>query len=346
MATPKRTHIAACAARIRNAGTEIQLFPAGPFRARDGRPHGVDAWVMDAQAAARLIHQAGQRRTPFVIDYEHQTLTAETSGQPAPAAGWFVHLEWREGDGLYAVDVEWTARAKAMIEADEYRYLSPVFRFDPNTGEVRELLMAAVTNNPAIDGIADLAAARYLTTTSQEASDVDEKTLKLLGLAKDASEEQIQAAIEALRAKAGQADELQEALAAARAQPGKSEEPDPAKYVPVETVRKLQEQVAALSTQVQGTEVERLVNQGLEDGRLLPAMEDWARSLGEKDTAALRAYLDNAQPIAALTGQQSAGAAAGQEREAGALSEAQLAICKATGISPEDYRKQLDEEAH
>jgi phage I-like protein len=338
MANALRTHIAACAARIRNAGSEIQLFPAGSFRARDGRPHGIPAWVIEAEAAARVIALAEQRRTPFVIDYEHQTLAAETSGQPAPAAGWFERLEWREGDGLYAVDVEWTGRARAMIEADEYRFLSPVFRYDQNTGEVRELLMAAVTNNPAIDGIADLAAARYLTTTiHEEASDVDEETLKLLGLAKDASKEQIQEAIEALRAKAAQTDDLQEALAAARAKTT-IDEPDPAKYVPVETVRQLQEQVASLSSQVQGSEVDRLVGQGLEDGRLLPAMEDWARNLGKKDVAALRSYLDTAQPIAALTGQQSGGKPPEAEGKA-KLSESELAVCKQLGMTEDEFLK-------
>lgn len=338
MANSLRTHIAACAARIRSAGTEIQLFPAGSFRARDGRPDGVDAWVIDAQAAARVVALADQRRTPFVIDYEHQTLAAETSGQPAPAAGWFERLEWREGDGLYAVGVEWTERARAMIEADEYRFLSPVFRYDQNTGAVRELLMAAVTNNPAIDGIADLAAARYLTkTTHEEVTGVDEETLKLLGLSPEASEEEIQEAVAALAAKATKTGELEEALAAATAKT-KTDKPDPAKFVPVEAVQQLQTQMAALSAQVQGGEVERLVGQGLEDGRLLPAMEDWARSLGEKDVAALRSYLDSAQPIAALTGQQSGGRQPGADGNS-KLSETELAVCRQLGLTEDEFLK-------
>lgn len=338
MANSLRTHIAACAARIRSAGAEIQLFPAGSFRARDGRPEGVDAWVIDAQAAARVVALADQRRTPFVIDYEHQTLTAETSGQPAPAAGWFERLEWRDGDGLYAVGVEWTERARAMIEADEYRFLSPVFRYDQNTGVVRELLMAAVTNNPAIDGIADLAAARYSTTsTHEEVTGVDEETLKLLGLSPEASEQEIQEAVAALAAKATKTGELEEALAAASAKV-KPDTPDPAKFVPVEAVQQLQTQMAALSAQVQGGEVERLVGQGLEDGRLLPAMEDWARSLGEKDVAALRSYLDSAQPIAALTGQQSGGRQPGADG-GGKLSETELAVCRQLGLTEDEFLK-------
>ncbi|WP_305965658.1 phage protease [Marinobacter salsuginis] len=138
--------IAAFTARLRTPSTDIQLFPAGVFRARDGRPTGITGWRMDAASARELIALSGQRQTPFVIDYEHQTLYAETSGNPAPAAGWFERLEWREGDGLYAVDVEWTARATAMIEGDEYRYLSPVFKYDKN-GAVTELLMVAAARS-------------------------------------------------------------------------------------------------------------------------------------------------------------------------------------------------------
>ncbi len=93
------------------AEREIQLLPAGEFAARDGRPGKGGKWKIDAAIAAALIALAEARTTPFVLDYEHQTLHAERNGQPAPAAGWFKTLEWREGKGLYATDVQWTERA-------------------------------------------------------------------------------------------------------------------------------------------------------------------------------------------------------------------------------------------
>ncbi|MDX1755879.1 MAG: phage protease [Marinobacter sp.] len=335
MATKHHIQIAACTTSLgRKAAREIQLFPAGTFRARDGRPAGIDGWVMTADTARQVIALASRRATPFVIDYEHQTLHAETSGNPAPAAAWFERLEWREGDGLYAVDVEWTTKASAMIEADEYRYLSPVFKFN-KTGEVTELLMAAVTNYPAIDGIADVAAARYLTNHPEEEHPVDEELLKLLGLEADATPEQVRAAIQALIDKATQAEAD---VAAARAEAGK---PDPAKYVPVAALTAVKDQVAALTAKLNGSEVDNLVKQGLDDGRLLPAMENWARELGEGDVAALRSYLDNAQPVAALTGQQTGGKKPEGDDKDG-LSEEELAVCRGTGIDPDDYAKQKE----
>lgn len=136
-------------------GAAVRILPAGDFRARDGRPEGLGGWRLDAGIASNVVALATRRQDDFVIDYEHQTLT----GKEAPAAGWFKRLEWREGKGLYMSGITWTERARAMIAACEYRYISPVFRFDKHTGAVQEVVNVALTNNPALNGLTDLAAA-------------------------------------------------------------------------------------------------------------------------------------------------------------------------------------------
>ena len=156
--------LAACTvAPLTGAEKAFRLIPAGMFRTTDGRPVGLPGWILTASNAAAIIGAAAARVDDFLIDYEHQTLHASKSGQPAPAAGWFKRLEWREGQGLFAVDARWTARASAMIAAGEYRYLSPVFGFDAKTGEVQSLRSAAITNDPALDGLTDIAAAKRQT---------------------------------------------------------------------------------------------------------------------------------------------------------------------------------------
>ncbi len=147
---------------LTGAEKTIRLIPAGNFRATDGRPVGLTGWVMTEANALTIIKAAALRADDFVIDYEHQTLQASKNGQPAPAAGWFKRLEWRAGQGLFAVDVRWTARASAMIIAREYRYISPVFGFDAKTGEVQSLRSAAITNDPALDGLSDITAAKRI----------------------------------------------------------------------------------------------------------------------------------------------------------------------------------------
>ncbi|MBK3748263.1 phage protease [Stutzerimonas balearica] len=338
--------IAACIFEIQAEGPAIQLFPVGAFKARDGRPRDVaaGAWFIDAQVAQRLIAQAAARATDVVIDYEHQTLNSAENGLPAPAAAWFSGsgLEWREGQGLFATGVQWTDKASAMLAAREYRYLSPVFTYDKQTGEVLELLHVGLTNYPALDGMASLpalAAARFElaapgTACAEENPRVNrEQLIALLGLSTDASDEDIQTALTALKADAGKTGELQQALAALKTE----RKPDPAKFAPIEVVESLKQDIAALkANQVEG-EVGQLVKAGLEDGRLLPAQESWARELGQANLAALKGYLEKTPAIAALKGRQTDGRQP-QDNPHG-LSDVELQAAALTGLSPEAFAK-------
>ncbi|NIG88708.1 MAG: hypothetical protein G5703_12690, partial [Serratia symbiotica] len=58
--TPRR---AQCC--YQKAGLRAQLFPAGIFRARDGRPTDAPHWYIDAALAQVLIDVAVQRNTPY-----------------------------------------------------------------------------------------------------------------------------------------------------------------------------------------------------------------------------------------------------------------------------------------
>lgn len=311
--------IAACAFELSPTGA-LRVFPAGEFRARDGRPTDLPAWKVTPQGARRLIEKLSTRKDDLVIDYEHQTLYAEKNGQPAPAAGWMRPRAELRADGVYMLDVEFTERAKAGIAAKELRYFSPVFTYDKKTGEVIDLLMGALTNNAGLDGLTDLnalAAARFDINSNEEHA-MDKAQLALLGLAEDATADQITAALTALKTRAdGAATEIA-ALKATQA--------DPAKFVPVEVVSTLQTQVAALTAQAAEREVNDLITAAMSAGKVLPAMEVWARDLGKKDLAALKSYVDAAQPIAALRSMQTGGKGPGQESSTGAVTEA---ACKA-----------------
>ena len=145
-------------------GAAVRILPAGPFRTWDGRPGNLDNstitdWRIDAIVAAQVIAVKPTNGEAFIIDYEHQILNKGTNGQPAPAAGWFKGLEWREGHGLFMTQIEWTERARTMVASREYRYLSPVFTFNPVTGAVTSIHSVALTNDPALVSLVDLAAA-------------------------------------------------------------------------------------------------------------------------------------------------------------------------------------------
>lgn len=335
---------------------EMQLTPAGTFGPSDGRDMDVPAWRIDAAAARQVIARWQSRRTDTVVDYEHQTLHREENGQPAPAAGWVRDLAYRDGVGLFA-KVELTERAAAAVAAREYRYVSPVFAYGKD-GTVQDLLMAAITNTPALDGMTPLALAAAATfhvnqDTQELSMDLLKTLLAALGLPETTLEKDAVAALNArltqlkdLRGTLGVAEDADAAAAVAACtalKAGTKTQPDPAKYVPISVVQDLQTNIAALSARQTERDVDDLVTPALADGRLLPGeQEKWARELGKTNIAALSAYLKTAQPIAALTGSQTGGRVPNGGTNEQGLTDAELAVCAATGIAPDVFKKTRD----
>lgn len=346
------TVVAALTVQISDrSGKTIQLLPAGRFTSNDGRPASIAActqWVCGASQAASVVALAAQQPRAMVIDYEHQTLNSPQNGQPAPAAGWFKNLEWREGQGLYATDVEWTPAAARAIADGEYRYISPVFDFNARTGEVQRLRMAALTNNPGLDGMNTVALSAFFPSTQEpQMNKLLQALLTALGLDGQASEDTAVTALNAHLAKAkSDADQVvaltaekvntQTQIAALTAAAGK---PDPAQYVPIAVVTELQTQVAALTSQSVTREVDEIVSAALSAGQLLPAQEAWARDLGKSNLPALKSFVQSAPKIAALTRTQTGG----HEPVGGAQLEVAdstlVAVCRQFGQTPADVLK-------
>jgi phage I-like protein len=90
--------------------------------------------------------------------------------------------------------------------------------------------------------------------------------------------------------------------------------------------------------------VEELVESGLADGRILPSMEAWARGLAATSTQALRDYLNTAAPIAALVATQTSGLAPAGASGKAALNDGELAVCKAMGLSTDEFLAARDGE--
>lgn len=321
------------------APERITLLPAGRFDTPPGtRPvQGQGPWHLDEAAAHRVIAEWQGRRGELLIDFEHQNLRAAENGQPVIAGGWAApaSMRWEPGIGITAA-VRWTERARQMIEAGEIRYLSPVFTYD-KSGAVLRLLNTTLTNEPALDGFGELlaAAARRLTAEEPTMNPLLRAVLAALALKEDATEEQVTAALTALKAKADQVSGLTDQVAAL-----KSQAPDPAKFAPVAVVTELRDQVAALTAAQHERDVDAVVTAALAEGKLLPAQEDWARAYGKSDLAGLKSYLAAAQPIAALKGTQTGGQPpAGEKGKGAGLSETELAVCRQMGVTPEDFAK-------
>ncbi|GEM50020.1 phage protease [Deinococcus cellulosilyticus] len=123
--------------------SEIRMFAYGETETTRG------PFTLTPEGAQRIVTFWNDRGTDCSADYEHGMLNAILgTGQSVPSAAAF-QLEARE-DGLWAVNIRWTEKASAHIEAGEYRHYSPLFYFDPDTREITEFINFALTNVPAI----------------------------------------------------------------------------------------------------------------------------------------------------------------------------------------------------
>ena len=371
MSTPApHLKYAALSADAKSADGWCLIAPAGRFRAGDGRPEKPAAgWVIADPAG--LVARLNARSAQVCVDYEHASLSAGKTGIAAPAAGWVSAWRWDDASGLYA-QISWCARAQGLIDADEYRYLSPVLIYDESSGDVLNIYNIALTNNPALDQLPAVRAAlaalsqnpsggvvvdeyqaemlrrlRYMFDLPEGSTPQDvlahlQKVLDYLGGGRAAGAAPL-SLLAALESRDQQIAALTAQLAAApAAQAG---------MAPLSALLELQQQVAALTAAQAVDSLKVRVTAALSDGRLLPSMQAWADaqlSGTPEQRAALSAYLDAAVPMPALAGSQTAAlAAAGGTGGAGAgapakaaLTAGELEVCTALGLDPAAFAEQ------
>lgn len=344
----------------------VHLLPDGEFKGMDGRPgtmKGVKAkaWLVDDAVAATLIAQANARSNEYVIDYEHQTLLSDANGMPAPAAGWFKLLEYvptssvvEDGEpneandiddaGIFAIDVKWTPKAQAHIAANEYKYISPVFLFEPETGRVTQLLNAALTNNPNLDGMDAVRLAlnklnshgmQSLASLTQDVKNLPQEKPQMkqlmaaLKINQEATEADALAALTSLQTKLTTQDAELVAL--------RANQFDPAKHIPLEEHSKVSAELVALKTVADKTEHANLMAAALSDGRILPPNEAYWQT---QPLAVLTAFLAEAKPLlAALKGTQTGGKAPAGDVADTHLTDEELAVCTALGQTHAEFLK-------
>ena len=340
--------VAACSFEIDKAKYgRIQLLPYGKFRATDGRPTDVEAWYVTDTNGADVVALANNQRNPLPIDYEHQIIHSLKNGKEAPSAGWMEYFYFTP-QGIFA-DVRWTDKAADYIKNGEYRYISAVFAYDTD-GYVRKIFHAALTNTPALDGMEEAMVAASVNLL-QEDNPMDKKLLAalcaLFALKADASEADITEKVTALSAAKGNSPvdvldvyaklaEKEQSVAALSTQVGN---PDPSKFVPVDQVVALQADFNALKTSVEADKKEALITAALSQGKLAPALKDWARSLSVE---ALSAYLEKAPAMAALSGEPQA--KGDPEQKVAALSAAEQAAARALGMTEAEFMAEHKEQ--
>jgi phage I-like protein len=326
----------------------IQLLAIGANPSRNGKPPVVrvdDIAHANRIAAATAAHH---RSNDIVIDYDHQSMFGARAGVggTARAAGWMKRV-YATDQGVFA-DVEWTDAAASALGGREYRYISPVFQHDAQ-GRVVRIINAALTNTPSLD----LAAVASALSTADESETMNFANIaKALGLGEDASEEEILRAIANHTAAATMtaiatamgvgADADLVATATALKASADAGAPDPAKFVPIETVAGMQTSIQSLTAQVgvlQGDKLKVKIDKAQEDGRLAPAMVAYATSITDETK------LDELLAALPATNLGKPAIEGGKIAADGKLTDEQVALCSSMGWDPEAYLAQLKKDA-
>ncbi|MGB8685651.1 MAG: phage protease [Candidatus Binatus sp.] len=297
----------------------IELLPAGVFYGRDGR----GPFRLDDPVAVIASTTAMQMAAGIPIDYDHATDFGAPAGRPAPAAGWIRELEVR-GGAVWG-RVEWTARAASSIVAREYRYVSPVFQFDPKDGAVTRLLRAGLTNNPNLHLTAIAAARTTAAETKDERMEFPTQELReLLGLDGDVTVADVVAKVRELRS----AGDAISAEVGAHAH-------DPAHYVAIAEFERTLTELNALKAERARERAAHAVEDAIRAGKLVPAQREWAIAYCAADARGFNAFVAKQPSIVGdnlgLGGQPNA------DRRGGALNAAELAICAQLGLKHSEF---------
>ncbi len=260
----------------------VELIPPGPnVTGRDGRQ-----WLFDEQAGTLVQSSFHGRAIDLPIDWEHATQHRASKGESAPAAGWIKQLELRNG-ALWGL-VDWTPRASEQVINREYRFLSPVFDFDPDTTRIARLVSAGLTNKPNF----------LLTALNQENTEVTPVTLSpalltALGLPATATEEQALAATAQLKA---------------TAQATNTEKTNLEQFMPradydsvLLRATNAEQALADQKKTEHNKQVDALITSATQAGKITPATADYHRAACQDETglARFKAFVDAAPVVAA-----------------------------------------------
>jgi phage I-like protein len=188
------------------------LVPRGEHHWTDGKKEITQ--VVDDDALANMVRAFGDDKEAL-IDFEHES---HEPGKRTEAAGWIDQV--RAADAGLMAHARWSDLGEAALAGGRYRYISPVFPHDGTVDlgagrlRVNRLLDAGLTNRPNMP-VLPLANKEPVSTTDNPtppappetkqgvpAMDYKAQLLALLGLAPEASDEDIAAACSAKDAEA------------------------------------------------------------------------------------------------------------------------------------------------
>jgi phage I-like protein len=280
--------------RKKEAPEKIRLFKWGENKTSKG------IFILTYDDALEVMKQWGEYGNRLNFDYNHAQLS-DASPDNQISAGNF-DLEILE-DGLYAINIEWTSKAKQLIENKEYLYISPAFitfEDDKNNMHINSIINVALTNIPATFDMDQLLAAskvfeeklnmenkleeeevENVEKLSELPQEIEGAKLEALENSAKNSEEEIEqleeeAPVSDLEARLTALEALVEELMKAAPEVTQAEETASETLsieVPSE-IEKLSQENSKLKEQVEQFEKERIVMLGINDGKILPSQKN------------------------------------------------------------------------
>lgn len=349
------TNVAKLAAELGSPPERIPLHPFGAFRGNE------QSYLFDEASLAAIQAQLDDRGVDFVVDWHHQTLDQEAGlRDDAPAAAWLSGITVEDGY-VYGVVSEWTSKAAQAVQEGAYRFISAVFNYDragrvlryhsfglvnrPGTHHQRRIGLTAAFDSTPDEILEEISEGQAPERDGKE--DMDKEFLAALGLAEDATKEQVLEAIKnlqgpaALGAKASEILNLQEA-ADTPANRGR--------LMALASQGDMTAELVALTAEVQqlrhgGTSdrAERLVTAALSEGRITAPQKDYWLEQAKRDYAGAQAYLASAPaivPVAVSLADQVT-----TKTDTARLEEGQQEILEMMGVDVETFKKYNPKEA-
>lgn len=358
---PQTAHINSClaisSAEINDKGEGwYQVFPHGKWMGHDGRgPYHIRNPEM-------VIALSKRENVEPHVDHEHETVLLPPPKR-GPAKGWIKELKY-DDKGMWA-RIEWTPATLKQIKNKEYRYLSPVFRHDEDSGEVLRLDHVSLTSTPNFDmqAIASALNPAVINTKPTPSEKKDTPKMKelliaiasALSLASNSSQEVIMQEIANMveerdglkQTYASIAETLKldkdadataivsAATAMASAAPAEDgNKPDSSKFVPISVYQEMATQLTALQKDIGDDKAERAVASAMKDGKISPASKGWALDYASKNAEGFAAFVKDAPKIL----QEGEIASQQPKKDKLGLTEEEQAIASQLGMTPEQFK--------
>lgn len=152
--------------------TVVMLAPLGSTEGWNQKLNKAVEEIVDDEALKNII--SNYEGDELLLDIDHRSMR-EPLQRSTEAAGWIRNLIAIYSDsplaGLYGT-IKWTETGRKLVEARDYRFLSPVFVIDDDNKPLK-LVNCALTNRPAFTNIEPI-----LNTATLE-KDINQETISM-----------------------------------------------------------------------------------------------------------------------------------------------------------------------